>query len=208
RDADAAQRRDDATARRLGEIEAAGLGGEQIGDVAGDERAGGRHADEDRARPGADRRRGLLAQRGVRLVADDDGVGVRDASGVAHEPLVGLDGDRTVGGVVAVEQRRADAVAIAAVAQLAVELVDEVAAVGEDEDAAGARRLHEAQGGDGLARARGVLEPEALGGVGVLGLLLIGPVPVGLLVLPVLRLFVLGLLVVLLVIHQVAEVDL
>ena len=120
----------------------------------------------------ADRRRGLLAQRGVGLVADDDRVGVGDPPGVAHEPLVGLDGDRAVGGVLAVEHRAGDAVAVAAVAQLAVELVDEVAAVGEDQDAAGARRLDEAQRGDGLAGAGGVLEPEALGGVGVLGLLL------------------------------------
>ena len=66
---------------------------------------------------------------------------------------------------------RVDAVAVAAVAQLAVELVDEVAAVGEDQDAAGARGLDEAERGDGLAGAGGVLEPEALGGVGVLGLL-------------------------------------
>jgi hypothetical protein len=66
-------------------------GREEVGDVAGDERARRRHADEDRARPGADGGRGLLAQRGVRLVADDDRVGVGDAPGVAHEPLVGLD---------------------------------------------------------------------------------------------------------------------
>ena len=59
--------------------------------------------------------------------------------------------------------------AIAAVAQLAEELVDEVAAVGEDEDAAGARGLDEAHRGDGLAGAGGVLEPEALVGVGVVG---------------------------------------
>ena len=44
--------------------------------------------------------------------------------------------------------------------------------MGEDQDAAGARRLDEAQRGDGLAGAGGVLEPEALGGVGILGLLL------------------------------------
>src|SRR6185437_16124035 len=141
------------------------------------------------------------------LVADDDGVGVRDAPGIAHEPLVGLDGDRAVGGVVAVEQRGADAIAIAAVAQLAVELVDEVAAVGEDQDAAGARRLHEAQRGDGLARSSGVLEPEALGGVGVLGLLLVGPVLLIGLVLPVLRLFILGLVLGLLVlVVEITEV--
>jgi hypothetical protein len=108
----------------------------------------------------------------VRLVADDDRVGVRDAPGVAHEPLIGLDGDRAElpgARAVAVEQRRRDAVGVAAVAQLAVELVDEIAAVGEDEDATGARGLDEAHRGDGLAGPRRVLEPEALVGVGVLG---------------------------------------
>ena len=60
---------------------------------------------------------------------------------------------------------------VAAVAQLAEELVDEVAAVREDQHAAGARGLDEAERGDGLAGAGRVLEPEALGGVGVLGLL-------------------------------------
>ena len=172
RDADAAQRRDHAAPRRLREVEAAGLRREQVGDVPGDQRAGRGHADEDRARPGADRGRGLLAQRGVRLVADHDRVGVGDPAGVAHEPLVGLDRDRAVGGVVAVEQRRRDAVAVAAVAQLAVELVDEVAAMGEDQHAAGAAGLDEAERRDGLAGAGRVLEPEALVRVGVLGLLL------------------------------------
>ena len=69
------------------------------------------------------------------------------------------------------EQRGRDALGVAAVAQLAVELVDEVAAVGEDQDAAGARGLDEAERGDRLAGAGGVLEPEALAGVRVLGLL-------------------------------------
>ena len=59
--------------------------------------------------------------------------------------------------------------AVAAVVQLAEELVDEVAPVGEDEDAAGARGLDEAHRGDGLAGAGRVLEPEALVGVGVVG---------------------------------------
>ena len=68
------------------------------------------------------------------------------------------------------QQRRADALLVAAVEQLAVELVDQVAAVGEDQDAAGARGLDEAHGRDGLAGAGGVLEPEAAGRVGVLGL--------------------------------------
>ena len=96
RDAHAAQRRDHAAARRLGEVEARGLRREQVGDVAGDQRAGGGHADEDRPGPLADRGARLLAERGVRLVADDDRVGARDLAGVAHEPLVGLDRDRAL----------------------------------------------------------------------------------------------------------------
>src|SRR4029077_12597651 len=88
-----------------------------------------------------------------------------------HEPLVGLDRDGPVRAVLTVEQRRRDPLAVAAVAQLAEELVDEVAPVGEDQGAAGPRRLDEAERGDGLAGAGRVLEPEALGGVGILRLL-------------------------------------
>ena len=194
RDPDAAQRRDHAAPGRLGQVEARGLRGEQVGDVPGDQRARGGHADEDRARPGPDRARGLLAQRGVGLVADDDRVGVGDLARVAHEPLVGLDRDRAVGGVLAAQQRSVDPVAVAAVAQLAVELVDQVAAVGEDQDAARARGLDEAECGDGLAGAGGVLEPEAAVGVGVVGGLVELDVLVELaVVLPVLGLLVLGL---------------
>ena len=72
----------------------------------------------------------------------------------------------------AVEQRRREPVGVAAVGDLADELVDEVAAVGEDQDAAGARGLDEADGGDGLAGAGRVLEPEAAAGARVLGRLL------------------------------------
>jgi hypothetical protein len=192
RDADAAQRRDDAAARGLREVEARGLRREEVGDVPRDERAGRRHADEDRAGPLADRRGGLLAQRGVGLVADDDRVGRGDVAGVADEPLVGLDRDRAVRAVLALHERLARAVLVAAVLELAVELVDEVAPVGEDEDAAGARRLDEAHRRDGLAGARGVLEPEALVRVGILrrlGDLLVGGLGVGVVVE---RLLVLG----------------
>ena len=62
-----------------------------------------------------------------------------------------------------------DPLGVAAVAQLAVELVDEVAAVGEDQQAAGAGGLGEAERGDRLAGAGRVLEPEALRGVGIVG---------------------------------------
>ena len=157
--------------------------------MAGDQRAGRGHADEDGADPGADAGAGLLAERGVGLVADHDRVGVGDAARVAHEPLVGLDGDRAVGMVGAVQQRRREPLAVAAVGDLADELVDQVAAVGEDEDAAGARGLDEAHRGDRLAGAGGVLEPEASVGARVLGHL-VGDVLVLLGLVPVLRLLV------------------
>ena len=191
RDADAAKRRDHAAARGLGEVEARSLGGEEVGDVAGDQRAGRGHADEDGAVHLADAGARLLAERGVGLVADHDRVRVRDLLRVADEPLVGLDRDRAVGVVVLAEKRRRQAVLVAAVRDLADELVDEVPAVGEDQDAAGARRLDESDGGDGLAGARRVLEPEPPRLAGVLGRL--GNhvlVVLGRLVGPVLRLLV------------------
>ena len=63
-----------------------------------------------------------------------------------------------------------NAVAVAAVAQLAVELIDEVAPVCEDQDPAGSRGFHETQRGDGFARAGRMLEPEATRSVWILGL--------------------------------------
>ena len=168
RDPDAPQRRDHAAPRSLREVEAGRLRREEVGDVAGDQRARGRHADEDRAGPGADRAGRLLAERGVGLVADHDGVRRRDAARVADEPLVGLDGDWPVGlALLAVEQRGRDSLGVAAVAQLAVELVDEVPAVREDQHPTRAGRLDEAHGRDRLAGAGRVLEPEALVGVRV-----------------------------------------
>ena len=161
RDPHAAQRRDHAAPRRLGEVEARGLGREEVGDVAGDQRPGRGHADEDGPGPGADAGAGLLAEGGVRLVADHDRVGVGDPLVVADEPLVGLDRDRAFGVVAFVEQRRAQALLVPAVGDLADELVDQVAAVGEDQHAAGAGRLDETDRGDRLAGAGRVLEPEA-----------------------------------------------
>ena len=167
-DAHAAQRRDHPTARRLGEVEARGLGREEVGDVAGDQRPGRGHADEDRPGPGADAGAGFLAQRGVRLVADDDRVGVGDLLVVADEPLVGLDRDRAFGVIAVAQQRRAQALLVAAVRDLADELFDQIAAVGEDQHPAGAGGVDEADRGDGLAGAGRVLEPEAPRGARVL----------------------------------------
>src|SRR5436853_5271345 len=86
-----------------------------------------------------------------------------------------------------------DAIPVSTVAQLAVELVDEVAPVGEDQDSAGPRGLDEAERRHRLARAGRVLEPEPPVGIGIHWLLVELDVRVepacG--VLPVLRLLVL-----------------
>jgi hypothetical protein len=91
------------------------------------------------------------------------------------------------------KQRLAEAVAVAAIRDLADELLDEVAAVREDQDAAGAGGVDEADGGDGLAGAGRVLEPETAVGAGVLGDLGDDLVVVGVVgpFVPVLRLLVL-----------------
>jgi hypothetical protein len=171
RDPDVAQRRDHAPAGGLREVEAACLGGEEVGDVARDQRTGRGHADEDRALPAPDRGARLLAECGVCLVADHDRVGVRDVARVPDEPLIRLDRHGPVGAVLLLQQRRRDAVRVAAVLQLAEELVDEVAAVGQDQDAAGPRCLHEAERGNGLTGPGRVLEPESTGRAGILRLL-------------------------------------
>src|SRR3712207_6961244 len=58
-----------------------------------------------------------------------------------HDALPIFDRHRAVGVVLVAQQGRRDPLGVAAVAQLAVELVDEVAPVREDEHAAGARAL-------------------------------------------------------------------
>ena len=67
------------------------------------------------------------------------------------------------------QDRVGEAVAVAVLGELAAELVDEQAAVGEDEHALGAGRLDEAGGGDGLAGRGRVAEAIAAGCPGVLG---------------------------------------
>ena len=150
------------------------------------------HADEHRAGPVANAGARLLAERRVCLVADHDRVGVRDPAGVADEPLVGLDRDRSVGMIGVVEQRRAEALLVAAVGDLADELIDEVAAVGEDQDAAGAAGIDEPDRGDGLPGPGRVLEPEPAARPGILGRLGDDVRVLGLGLVPVLRLLVGG----------------
>ena len=64
------ERRDQATASRIGERQVVDRGREDVGHLLRDQLLGGRHADVDRLGERADRGRRLLAERRVRLVAD------------------------------------------------------------------------------------------------------------------------------------------
>ncbi len=99
----------------------------------------------------------------MRLVADHELVrGARDLADVAREPGVGLDRDRVrPPRRRALEDRVGEPVGVAVLGQVAPELVDEQPAVGEDQDALGARRLDEAGGGDRLAGGGRVAEAVA-----------------------------------------------
>ena len=106
----------------------------------------------------------------MRLVADDELVGVaRDLVDVPCEPRVGLDRDRVrrPRRRVAREHRVVEAVAVAVLGQVATELVDEQAAVREDQDALGARRLDEAGRSDRLAGCGRVAEAVAADRAGI-----------------------------------------
>ena len=93
--AHAAQRRDHPAAHRLGQREVGNLGREDVADVLLQQLVGRRHADVHRLAEGPDGGRGLLAQRRVRLVADDHAVDiVAQLAMVLDEPRVGADRER------------------------------------------------------------------------------------------------------------------
>ena len=184
RHAQAAERRDQAAAGRVGQRQVVDRGGEDVGDLLRDQLLGRGHADVERLRVAADRRARLLAERRVGLVADHELVGVaRDRVGVAGEPGVGLDRDRVLArrGLAALD-RVHEALAVALGGQVALELGDEQAAVGEDEDAERSCRLDEARCGDRLAGRRRVAEAVAPHRAGILAGELRLVVGVGLLV--------------------------
>ena len=95
RHAQVAQRRDEPAARGVLQRQVVDRGGEDVGDLLRDQLLGRRHADVDGLRERADRGGGLLPERRVRLVADDELVRVAvDRVDVAREPRVRLDRER------------------------------------------------------------------------------------------------------------------
>jgi hypothetical protein len=72
RDAQAAERRDQPAARGVGQRQVVDGGGEDVGDLLRDQLLRGGHADVERVGEGPDRGGRLLAEGGVRLVADHE----------------------------------------------------------------------------------------------------------------------------------------
>ena len=160
---EAAQRRDQAAAGGVGERQVVDRGREHVRDLLRDQLLRRRHADVDRLAERPDRGARLLAERRVRLVADHELVrAARDLGRVAREPGVGLDRDRVVAQRLhAGVDRVGEAVGVALGREVARELGDEQAPVGEDQDAEVSRRLDEPGRGDRLAGRRRVAEAVA-----------------------------------------------
>jgi hypothetical protein len=97
----------------------------------------------------------------VGLVADHELVRLAvQLLDVAGEPRIRLDRDRVaLGGNAVAGDLRRDALAVALVLELSVELGDEQPAVREDQDSVRASRLDETGGGDRLPGGGGVAEP-------------------------------------------------
>ena len=144
-------------------------GREDVRDLLGDQLLGRRHADVDRLGQPPDGGARLVAERGVRLVADDQLVRLaRERVDVAREPRVRLNRDRVLAERLAVAQDGVvQALAVALRGQVGRELVHEQAPVREDEDAHRPGGLDEAGGGDRLPGGRRVAEAEAPDSAGV-----------------------------------------
>ena len=162
RDAQAAERSDQAASCGLGERQVVDGRREDVGDLLRDQLLGRSHADVQRLVVRADRLRRLLAERRVRLVGDHEVVRVaRDLVVVPREPRVRLDRDRVLSRrLLATHDRVGETVAVALVGEVAVELLNEEAAVREDQHAERARGFDEARGRDRLAGRRRVAEAE------------------------------------------------
>ena len=169
RHAKAAERRDQSAPCRIGQRQVVDRRGEDVGDLLRDELLRRGHADVERLREPADRIGGLLAERRVRLVADHELVGgTRELVGVPREPGVRLDRHRIAPQRLAVLlDRVGEAIPVALRRQVASELVDEQAAMGEDQHAELSRGLDEAGCGDRLARGGRVAEAIAPDRAGV-----------------------------------------
>ena len=137
RNAERAQRGDQAATRRFGERQIVDGGREDVGDLLRDQLLGRGHADVERLVERADRLGRLLAESGVRLVGDHEVVRVaRDLVDVASEPGVRLDRDRVLARrCLPTQSRVGEPPAVPLGGEVAVELLHEQPTVREDQDA-------------------------------------------------------------------------
>jgi hypothetical protein len=169
RDSQAAKRRDQTAARGVAERQVVDGGREDVGDLLRDQLLRRCHPDVDRLGEAADGGARLLAERRMRLVANHELVRLGiELLPVASEPGVGLDRQRALRARRPAFHRVGDPCAVPLGRQVAVELRNEQAPVGQDEDAERPRRLDEPGSGDRLAGRGRMAEAEPPDGAGVL----------------------------------------
>ena len=159
----AAERSDQATACRVGERQVVDRGREDVRHLLRDQLLRRRHADIDRLTERPDRGARLLAERRVGLVADHELVRTPgDVARVAGKPGVRLNRDRVVAERLhAAIDRVGEALGVALCCQITLELRDEQAAVGEDQDPEMPGGLDEPCRSDRLPRSGRVAEAVA-----------------------------------------------
>ena len=169
RHAHSTERGDDTRQHGLAEREVCNLGWEDIADVLLQQLVGGGHADIGRRIEPSNCGRGAITKRRMSLVAEDHAIDVAvEAIGILDKPRIGLDRDRR-------HQRRLgsaehgvlEAMRVALLLEVALELVDQETAMGEDQDAGDLGGIDEGSGGDGLAGGGRVLEAVAANGARV-----------------------------------------
>ena len=153
----------------LAKREVCNLGWEDVADVLLQQLVGGGHADIGRRVEASNRGRGAIAERRVCLVAENHAIDVAaEAISVLDKPRVGLDRDRR-------HQRRLgsaehgvlEAMRVALLLEVALELVDQETAMGEDQNAGDLGGIDKSSSGDGLAGRGRVFEAVAANGARV-----------------------------------------
>ena len=94
------------------------------------------------------------------LIADDHRIGAGNPPGVSNEPLVGLDRYRSTIAIFIAKHWWRQSLSITTIAKLAFELLNKVAAMGQDQNATGSRRINETDCRDALTSASRMFEPE------------------------------------------------
>jgi len=164
--AQVAQRRDETAPRGVAQREVVDRSGEDVGHLLRDEVLRSGHPDVQGLVEGANSGARLLPEGRVRLVAEDEVVGLPiELASVAREPGICLDGDRVVArGMPPGQNGVGEAVRISLGREVALELRDEKPSMREDQDTEATCGLDESSRCDGLAGGGRVAEAIATDG--------------------------------------------